>query len=187
MGSFSWLRADRCTKRANLTDGDKYKILIPIEFGGGYIEDTYWDYGYINHFKDAVYVDKDGKRIALETEGDLYGMLALMNMRCTRVASNIDSDIVDIIENGDTCGNVIRCSGIDIGCYDDDMSKLQFPLKLVSRSCKDTYEELNHFSCSDPNQGFYATKWVDEIGYGYDNDTYLDLYEKKSFCKYGKN
>lgn len=34
MGSFSWLKADRTTKRNNLTDGDVYKILIPQEFGG---------------------------------------------------------------------------------------------------------------------------------------------------------
>lgn len=29
MGSFSWMRADKTTKRSNLTMGDKYKILIP--------------------------------------------------------------------------------------------------------------------------------------------------------------
>lgn len=28
MGSFSRIRADKCTKRKNLTIGDKYKILI---------------------------------------------------------------------------------------------------------------------------------------------------------------
>jgi hypothetical protein len=37
MGSFSWLRADHCTKRHNISLGDSYKILIPQEFGGGYI------------------------------------------------------------------------------------------------------------------------------------------------------
>lgn len=40
MGSFSWMRADKTTKRSNLTMGDKYKILIPQEFGGGFIKDT---------------------------------------------------------------------------------------------------------------------------------------------------
>lgn len=39
MGSFSWLRADRSTKRKNITGGDSYKILIPKEFGGGYIKE----------------------------------------------------------------------------------------------------------------------------------------------------
>ena len=47
MGSFSWLRADMTTNRANLTEGDSYKILVPIEFGGGYIKDIYYDYGYV--------------------------------------------------------------------------------------------------------------------------------------------
>ena len=46
MGSFSWTRAEHTTKRSNLTEGDSYKILIPKEFGGGYIKDTYWDYGW---------------------------------------------------------------------------------------------------------------------------------------------
>lgn len=43
MGSFSWLRADRTTKRSNIVGGDSYKILIPKEFGGGFIKDIYYD------------------------------------------------------------------------------------------------------------------------------------------------
>ena len=62
MGSFSWLRADKTTKRKNLTEGDRYKILIPKEFGGGFIKDTYYDYGYVFH--------------GTENEADLYGILA---------------------------------------------------------------------------------------------------------------
>lgn len=37
MGSFSWTRADITTDRSNFTYGDMYKLLIPKEFGGGYI------------------------------------------------------------------------------------------------------------------------------------------------------
>ena len=65
MGSFSWLRADKTTKRKNLTKGDRYKILIPKEFGGGFIKDTYYDYGYVFH--------------GTENEADLYGILAYWN------------------------------------------------------------------------------------------------------------
>lgn len=65
MGSFSWLRADRTTKRSNLTKGDRYKILIPKEFGGGFIKDTYYDYGHVFH--------------GTENEADLYGILAYWN------------------------------------------------------------------------------------------------------------
>lgn len=49
MGSFSWMRAEHTIERSNLTEGDRYKILVPIEFGGGYIADTYYDYGYVFH------------------------------------------------------------------------------------------------------------------------------------------
>ena len=67
MGSFSWLRADKTTKRSNLTDGDVYKILIPQEFGGGYIKDTYYDYGCVFEYDDA------------KENADLYGILAYWN------------------------------------------------------------------------------------------------------------
>ena len=65
MGSFSWLRAECTTKRSNLTYGDSYKILIPKEFGGGFIKDKYYDYGYVFHDTDH--------------EADLYGILAYWN------------------------------------------------------------------------------------------------------------
>lgn len=37
MGSFSWLRANVDTEKANIAEGDKFACLIPKEFGGGYI------------------------------------------------------------------------------------------------------------------------------------------------------
>ena len=36
MGSFSWLRANVDTEKANIAEGDKFACLIPKEFGGGY-------------------------------------------------------------------------------------------------------------------------------------------------------
>ena len=47
MGSFSWLKADVTTNKANIVEGDKFACLIPEEFGGGYIVDNYRDYGYL--------------------------------------------------------------------------------------------------------------------------------------------
>lgn len=46
MGAFSWLRAERTTQRKNIAVGDIYKILIPQEFGGGFIRDEYCGYLY---------------------------------------------------------------------------------------------------------------------------------------------
>ena len=63
MGSFSWLRATKTTKRKNIVEGDKYKILIPEEFGGGFIIDTYFGYGYVFEYDDT------------KPNADLYGIL----------------------------------------------------------------------------------------------------------------
>jgi hypothetical protein len=149
MGSFSWLRADKTTKRNNLTDGDRYKILIPKEFGGGYIKDTYYDYGEVFEYDDT------------KENADLYGILAYWN-KCDGM--NFDGDeypstMQDILERGNTCYQEIRCKGIDIGCYDYQVDKLKYPLKLVSASYKGTYEECQMRSYSDPNQGFCKTYW----------------------------
>lgn len=154
MGSFSWLRADRKTKRRNLVDGDSYKILIPAEFGGGYIKDRYWDYGVVFHYNDA------------RPEADLNGILAYWN-RCEGMIYDGDtypSTMEDILTRGNTMLQENRCKGIDIGCYDSEHALLKYPLKLVSASYTGTYEDCSDFSRTDPDQGFYKTYWEDHDG-----------------------
>ena len=147
MGSFSWIRADKTTKRKNLTNGDVYKILIPQEFGGGFIKDRYYDYGY-------VFYDTDH-------EADLYGILAYWN-KCEGMIYDGDeypSTMKDILERGNTCLQNNRCKGLAIGCYDEQIDELKYPLKLVSASYKGTYEDCDGKSYGDPEQGFYKTYW----------------------------
>lgn len=173
MGSFSWLRADMTTNRANLSMGDSYKILVPIKFGGGYIKDKYWDYGYVNsetNNKKAVYVNAKGEKYTLTNEHDLYGILAWWNK------DKFDGDMKYILEHVNTCADDIRCRGIDIGCYDKDINKLKFPLKLVSSSYKGTYEDCDMRSYGDPDQGFTKKNW-DSATWGM-HDTYEDYYYK---------
>ena len=149
MGSFSWMRADKTTKRSNLTDGDNYKILIPHEFGGGFIKDTYYDYGYVFEYDDT------------KENADLYGILAYWN-KCDGMiydGEEYPSTMKDILERGKTCLQSNRSKGIDIGCYDEQIDKLKYPLKLVSASYKGTYEECDMRSYGDPKQGFYKTYW----------------------------
>jgi hypothetical protein len=67
MGSFSWLRANVDTEKANIAEGDRFACLIPKEFGGGYIEDTYQDYGNLG--------TKENGR----PKYDLYELLAFWN------------------------------------------------------------------------------------------------------------
>lgn len=147
MGSFSWLRADKTTKRKNLTEGDSYKILIPQEFGGGFIKDTYYDYGYVFH--------------GTKKEADLYGILAYWN-KCEGMIYDGDdypTTMEDILNRGNTCLQNNRRKGINIGCYDDQIDRLKYPLKLVSASYKGTYEDCEGKSYGDPDQGFGKTYW----------------------------
>lgn len=149
MGSFSFIRADKKTKRKNLTDGDVYKILIPKEFGGGFIKDIYWDYGKVFEYNDTHEL------------ADLYGILAYWN-KCEGMifeGKEYPSTMKDIIERGNTCLLENRCKGIDIGCSNKDINNLKYPLKLVSASYKGTYEECDMRSYPDPEQGFIKTYW----------------------------
>lgn len=211
MGSFSWTRAEHKTERANLTLGDNYKILVPQEFGGGYIVDTYFDYGkvfYCGHEEafnvwgesiprcKAVYVDAEGHHFPArefintpddnkaddntQAYCDLYGILAWWNdAKATDKETNEKKDLeyygnekptdmYSILKNGLTWLQDNRCAGISIGCYEDQIDKLKYPLKLVSMSYKGTYEECKGKSYSDCNQGF-------EKGYWSDNDYIIDL------------
>ena len=131
MGSFSWLRADKTTKRNNLVAGDVYKILIPKEFGGGYIRDVYFGYGRVFEYDDS------------KEPADLYGILAYWN-KCEGMVFEGDeypATMDDILTRGNTTCQTNRCNGIDIGCYSHDIDKLKYPLKLVSVSYKGTYED----------------------------------------------
>lgn len=148
MGCFSWMRADKTTKRSNIVDGDSYKILIPKEFGGGFIKDHYQGYGRV------LWDTKDNM-------ADLYGILAYWNKRPNMIydGDKYPSTMEDILTKGKTGHNDNRWRGINIGCLNGDIDKLKYPLKLVSASYKGTYEDCEGRSYSDPNQGFFKTYW----------------------------
>ena len=147
MGSFSWLKADTLTKVANVVYGAPFKFLIPAEFGGGFIKERYQDYGDLG-------TNDNG-----EAKYDMYELLAFWNA---------NEKLLDKLnwqgkENGapppmmkerDMYTDDNRSIGIDIGCYDAQISRLRYPLKLVSASYKGTYEDCEGRSYSDPNQGF---------------------------------
>lgn len=180
MGSFSWTRAEHITKRSNFTMGDKYKILVPKEFGGGYIKDIYWDYGYIfaryNDYKQSYncgYYDANGNFYSAnyfrgfakgENIYDLYGLLAWWNKENKGFTLNYSSpteptNTLDFLKFGETHSDENRGKGIDIGCYNYQIDNSKYPLKLVSVSYKGTYEDCKGRSYGDPNQGFFKAYW----------------------------
>lgn len=143
MGSFSWNKADGLTAIENVAYGTSFKFLIPQEFGGGFIKDKYQDYGYL------------GKKENGEPKYDMYELLAFWNGADVEWDRDYEKPLMKEIDQY-TSKN--RVKGIDIGCYDDQISSLKYPLKLVSASFKDTYEDLDNPSFGDPDQGFYSRK-----------------------------
>ncbi len=147
MGSFSWLKADTLTKVANVVYGEPFKFLIPVEFGGGFIRDNYQDYG------DLGYKDNG------ETKYDMYELLAFWNAD-NKLLSKLNwrgkenGAQPPMMKERDEYTDDNRSVGIQIGCYDEQIRKLKYPLKLVSVSYKGTYEDCEGRSYSDPNQGW---------------------------------
>ena len=150
MGSFSWLKADKLTMVKNIACDKPFKFLIPKEFGGGYIKDHYQDYGYLGTKEDG------------SEKYDMYELLAFWNADMpykdglVRDYLKYDGEFPLMKEICDYTDNN-RIIGIDIGCYDHDINKLKYPLKLVSPQYNGTYEQCTGKSYGDPDQGFYET------------------------------
>ena len=141
MGSFSWNKADKLTTTENVAYDRPFKFLIPKEFGGGFIKDYYQDYGYLGTKDDG------------EPKFDMYELLAFWNKADVKYNGEFPL-MKEIDEHTDRN----RSKGIDIGCYDNDILNLKYPLKLVSVSFKGTYEDLETCSLGDPDQGFYPRR-----------------------------
>lgn len=146
MGSFSWLKADNLTKVSNVAYGNLFKFLIPKEFGGGSIKDHYQDYGYLGTKEDG------------SPKYDMYELLAFWNKDLLENEELKYDGEFPLMKEIDKYTNDNRSLGIDIGCYDNQIDKLKYPLKLVSASYNGTYEDLKTYSYGDPNQGFGETK-----------------------------
>lgn len=151
MGSFSWRKADKLTKIDNIAYGKPFKFLIPKEFGGGFIKDIYQDYGQL------------GKKADGTPKYDMYELLAFWNKEYSdKLCKQFSTDdylkwdgrftyMPEISKYTDDN----RSIGIKIGCYDNQIDNLKYPLKLVSCSYKGTYEDCDRPSYGDPDQGFF--------------------------------
>lgn len=139
MGSFSWYKADNLTNVENVAYGKKFKFLIPKKFGGGHIVEKYQDYGHLGTKDDGT------------EKYDMYELLAFWNKAKGLAWDESVSAEPPLMKEIDEYTDNNRDIGIDIGCYDEQMANLQYPLKLVSVSYNGTYEDLDSFSASDPD------------------------------------
>lgn len=164
MGSFSFMYADGGkNNQANILPGDDVRVLVPALFGGGSLDGTYEDYGVVSTDDGGV---------------DVYELLALWNSaELVDVAVNLlglDEEEARVKFMGGAFTRFARNVGIRIGCYDDDMVRLQYPLRVVPiENDSASYETVGGVSVGDPNQGFYARPWGD-YDMGDSLDAYLD-------------
>lgn len=142
MGSFSWLKADELGKIKNVACGKEFKFLIPKEFGGGFIKENYQDYGYLRTKENG------------DEKYDMYELLAFWNHEQVIGELQYEGDTMPKMKEIDDLTRHNRVLGIDIGCYDNEIDKLKYPLKLVSVEYNGTYEDCKGKSYGDPNQGF---------------------------------
>lgn len=151
MGSFSFMYADGGkSNQANMLPGDDVRVLVPALFGGGSLDGVYADYGDI--------------ALADETTVDVYELLALWNSSELRDAliggTGMCEEEVNVKGVDDVWTPFTRMVGIRVGCYDEDMLRLDWPLRIVPAENGDaTYENVEGVSVGDPNQGFYARAW----------------------------
>lgn len=147
MGSFSWLNADTTSNNVNIYAGMAFCLLIPKEFGGGEIFDSeYQDYGYLDQKEDGT------------PKYDMYELLACWNAPDLVKYDGKFNPLKEIDQYTEHNRNI----GIDMGCYDEEIDKLKFPLKLVQKDFCGTYESLATYSYGDPDQGFYPVYRYEE-------------------------
>lgn len=154
MGSFSWYKAD---KKDNIVYGDTVKMLIPKEFGGGYILGTYEDYGDIN---ENGIIHDIYELVALWNNKKLYNTVKKMGYS-NPARKPSDNDI----NSKKNVTHSVRKYGIAIACYDEDNAKCKYPIKIVSEKYNLTYEECENISLSDETQGFRRHSWKDKLTY----------------------
>lgn len=165
MGSFSFMYADGGkNNQANMLLGDRVRILVPMLMGGGSLNGTYADYGVVE-FSDGTSVD-------------LYELVALWNSTAMRAAAAKVTGVPALDAACKMADNEFtpfaRNVGIRVACYDEDMVRLQHPLRVVpAENLSVSYETVGGISVADPNQGFESCAWSD-LGWGESLAVYLD-------------
>ncbi|MDO4647180.1 MAG: hypothetical protein Q4B26_00920 [Eubacteriales bacterium] len=167
MGCFSWLKADNLTKIANVYTDMPYKCLIPKEYGGGYIHDHYQQYGRIGKKEDGsprydlfellAFWNRD---FITTKDGSIWirgtaGMTTIKRGTLVRDLLIYSEEQIPGMKEIDQDTERNRSIGI---LLQDMVEDIPFPLKLVSASYKENYEDCEGRSKRDPDQGFYPVE-----------------------------
>lgn len=163
MGQFSWLYSDTGKQMVNGRCKKSY-LLVPSEFGGGYVlEECYGGYGMMGCYDvydlvadwNKAYISTNNIRIPERSRwvDEKFYLYAVEQYEkdCQRLMDFVDNKPDDYMV--ETYGeHWKREVGINIACRDEDNAKLRYPIKIVENESS-VYETCKP-SNSDPNQGW---------------------------------
>lgn len=173
MGQFSWLDCNDNSQILNDVNEDVF-VLVPKEFGGEKIAETYYD-GY-GHFgsRDIYSLVAEWNREYLSTHPEFeipyhgkvknmfwYPYYSDLSLSPDEVVQRVRSNV----RFSDTMSRYnfdfkYRYIGIDIACYDKQNAALPYPIKITHNwFC--SYEQCP-YSKTDPLQGWEMNPELDE-------------------------
>ena len=163
MGQFSWMYCDTNNKKQMLDDVEVESfLLIPSPFVEEYKVDAIYEScydGYGNFGKYDVY-----EEVAKWNKEFIPQIVAEMKERNS--IREADAENLMKYYEGKEINVPLRYLGIAIACYDEDNSKLPYPIKISSTPWV-KYEDMP-FSMSDPNQGWLCEEDEEDEGSWYE-------------------
>lgn len=180
MGQFSWLDCIDGSQILDDVTADVY-VLVPEEFGGGHIKETYYDgYGHFGgydvydlvadwnrkylseHPEHEFPYGKKRKEFVKKIQKDYPEYTEKIELKISDkgwyeayadLAKTREDVLKEVKEDNSVPWSIEwRAIGIEIACYDEDNASLPFPIK-ITHNPNAVYEKCEP-SKGDPNQGW---------------------------------
>ena len=151
-GEFSLIKADRDARYANIGKGDVVKLLIPSEFGGGYIRGKYDGAGLIveNGISYSIY-----ELAGIWNSREMYKLAEEMGYENPARKPYIDTP------QNDKVTERIQNVGLMHTANEIEHARAEFPIKIVTADRRLAYEECQNISLYDRNKGCKQWEWKD--------------------------
>lgn len=148
-GNFSLIKADN-GKYANIEKNETVKMLVPKEFGGGFIKGKFDGTGLIieNGINYSIY-----ELAGIWNSKEMFELVKEMGYDNPARKNYVDSPINDKITEK------IQKIGIAYTIYDADHVRAKYPIKIVSEDCNYSYEECDKISLYDKSGGQKRWEW----------------------------
>ena len=148
-GNFSLIKADN-GKYANIEKNETVKMLVPKEFGGGFIKGKFDGTGLIieNGINYSIY-----ELAGIWNSQEMFELVKEMGYDNPARKNYVDIPVNDEITER------IQKIGIAYTIYDTDHVRAKCPIKIVSEDCNHSYEECDKISLYDKSGGQKRWEW----------------------------